>query len=274
MIFKITDIIKDAGNGEWNEDDIIITPDCIAVIDGATSIKKIEFEGHETYAKWLVQEFKKNFLAEYKSECHIPSYVKQCIDTIIRKYPLPDISFYQKPTFTFSAIQIVGSSLKCFTIGDCSIYIKEKNNSKIVTVYDKRVDKFSHRTLLQLQYAKRNNLDIESHIRETRITNLNYRNKPDGFWVVGYDGNFEDEFIEKEFDIRHADSFLICSDGFNRAFREFALYTPMDFFTHKINFKQALDAIRKYEEANHEAPDFPCVKRSDDVSAVLFTTVS
>lgn len=268
MEFRIIDKISNAGNGKWNEDATIILPDCIAVIDGATSIKNREFEGYETYAEWFVQEFKRLFLLNYKTKYHIPSFIKLCVDKIEKKYPLLDIPLYEKPTFTFSGAQIIGNSLMCFAIGDCSIYIQEKNGT-INSIYDKRVDQFSNKTLLKLQYAKKNDLDLESYIRETRISNVNYRNKPNGFWVVGYDGNFEKEFVQREYDIENLQSVLICSDGFNRGFKEFSLLSTRIFFRDQPDLKLILQDIRNYEELNYERYDFPCVKKSDDATAVF-----
>ncbi|WP_455587005.1 protein phosphatase 2C domain-containing protein [Bacteroides sp.] len=270
MEFKIVDKIKDAGNGKWNEDELIIMSDCVAVIDGSTSIKNTKFKEYDTYAEWFVQEFKKIFLLRYKAECNITSFVKQCVDTIQYKTPLFDIPFYEKPTFTLSVIQIVKKSLICYTIGDCSIYVFKKNGNTEY-IYDKRVDQFSNKTLLKQQYAKKNNLDVDSYIRDTRIDNLHHRNKTNGFWVIGYDGNYENEFVKREFDIQEIESLLICSDGFNRAFKEFSLINPINIFKDKISLMQVLTAIREYEELNHAAYDFPCVKKSDDATAALLS---
>lgn len=268
MNFEVINQINSSGNGKWSEDDFIIMPNLVVVMDGATSIKNRSFEGYQTFARWFVCEFKKTFLLRYESECHIPSLVKQCVNILKRDYPLLDIPFYEKPTFTFSAIQIVDDTLKCFTIGDCNVYILLKNGS-LINVYDKRVDKFSHKTLLKLQYAIRNNLDVESHVRETRIANLKSRNMPNGFWVVAYDGNYENEFVERGFNVNEIDSFLICSDGFNRVFKEFSILTPIEILERQINIAQALEVMRKYEEMNNSASDYPCVKKSDDATAVL-----
>lgn len=160
----------------------------------------------------------------------------------------------------------------CFTIGDCSIYILEKNGT-INSIYDKRVDQFSNKTLLKLQYAKKNNLDIESYIRETRLSNASYRNKSNGFWVVGYDGSFEKEFIQGEYEIKNIQSVLICSDGFNRCFKEFSLLSPKFFFREQPDLRLILQDIRKYEKLNNEAYDFPCVKKSDDATAVFCSLI-
>lgn len=269
MNYHLLDIVFEAENKKWSEDSYVFQEDIVCVLDGATPIKKTEFEGYGSYSMWLVNDFIKYFLSNYDIKHSVPQLVDISMKEIKKKYPLTNLSIDEKPTFTFISTYISEGQLICNYLGDCCGYILCKND-EIIQLYDNRIEQFSNKTLQQLQYAKANNLDISLYMTNQKRENIRSRNSNGGFWVVGYEGDFMKEFIQSEIPIQNIKSILLCSDGFNRIFNEFKLFQPIDILNRSISLNDAYMKLRKHETENSHNIYYPCVKAHDDVTAVLF----
>lgn len=268
MNFSVLDAFSEAGNSPFNEDTYIVSRNFVAVIDGATGISNVKFQGYSSYAAWFVDEFKRRIISFYNDfDTNIPEAIRLCVNEIKEEHSLCNIPLCEKPTFTIGVIQ-VNEDIQSFLLGDCYVYILNREQ-KIIKLYDDRIKKFTNKTLLKKRYAITNNLSVELCVNRQKTENSKYRNQPNGFWVVDYNNSFYNEFISTRFPLKDIESILICSDGFNRAFDEFNIVKVDDILKQKSTIKETITKIREFEFEFSSNILFPCVKRNDDATAVL-----
>ena len=102
-------------------------------------------------------------------------------------------------------------------------------------------------------------------------SNRKMMNVKGGYWVVGFKGEFEKEFVDESFPLADIKKILICTDGFGRIMKEFALTTINQIFESNISLSKLLEMLRDYEDKNYGDEQFPCVKKSDDATAVMMS---
>lgn len=268
MRIKVIDRLEHPGTSGFSEDTAYAGTDIYWVADGASTSKKDTFAGYESYAMWFTQLFRQQFEKIAPKSVPFPELVKRCIDSIEQKFPLSDMDWYDKPSFTLSALQIDGEYTRLYSIGDCAIYIL-KHDGTTESLYDNRVDPFSMQTIREVQTARRTGKDVTMAIRTQTLKNRVARNQQGGFWVVGYGGRYEEEFLTDVYRTTDIKRILICSDGFIRIFKEFNLFTATDILTGTFSLDEAYRALRTYETKHEADTDFPCVKTHDDVTALL-----
>ena len=89
-------------------------------------------------------------------------------------------------------------------------------------------------------------------------------NTPEGFWTVALKGSFEDEFVERIYDVDNVKRCLVFSDGFERVFLH-ELVSIEDVLNRNVSLSSALKVLRKWER-NATNLD---VKQHDDACAIL-----
>lgn len=270
MSLKIKDIVYRSGNGLYNEDVYIVSERVVVVADGATPVRQTPFGGYASYAMWFVNAFKSEFVSTYPTPSPMPEFIRKCVGQIRQEAPLQELPVYDKPSFTVAVIENLQNSLHCSLLGDCCIYLFTRKR-KVIRLYDDRIEKFSAVTLRKMQSAKQQEKDVEAVVNEQKIENINYRNKPDGFWVVGYEGEYDKEFLTADYRDSDIGTILLCSDGFERIFKEFGLLAPADILSEKVTLEEAFNMLRNYEALHQNEADYPCVKAKDDVTALLLT---
>lgn len=254
----------------YNEDLILSFPGRFCgVLDGATPIKSVTFQGYASHAQWLVHTFVRRMTWEEILQNGFPVAAQRCMDTIKADYPLGEIPLQERPSCTVAAAWLSEGRLRACALGDCSVYA-EMNDGRIEVVYDNRVEAFAKKTLEQKQKAMQGGLtDVSSSVTGQKSLNNRYRNQEGGFWVIGYIGRFAEQFRTKEWNPLEVKQLLICSDGFARLFREFRLLTPTQIMSHEVSLKEAGEMLRQHEKQYGGQVDFPCVKPHDDATAVL-----
>lgn len=268
MEYKISSIIS-SGNGIWNEDRLLISEKIIGVIDGATPIHKMKYMEYHTLAEWMVDNFEKKFNdIVIKGENSYKQICRQFIHEMGEDRFIKSLEDYDKPCFTSATVTILDDKIKCEIIGDSFIYIQNKSG-KLIQLTDKRVDKYSGRTVEVTNKARCNDLDIETAVEKQKMKNRKMMNVKGGYWVVAFNGYFEDEFIEEYFPINDINRILICTDGFERLQQEFSLISFEQILNDEISLDTATDLLRDYENNNYLKDDYPCVKKSDDSAAIL-----
>lgn len=265
----VTETIEDAGNGVWSEDRLLLSERILGVIDGATPVHKISVDAFATQAEWLADSFAEEFVRQ--TEAGMDDYGKIArfvMDELSGREELQRMKSCDRPSFTSATVTLREKKLLCQVIGDSCIYVHKKSG-EVVRMTDGRVDAFSSKTAEAVERAREEGRDEKEAAERQKLENIRLRNSPGGYWVIAFDGAFEEELKEREFVPEEVDRLLLCTDGLERFFREFALMTPGEFFDRRISLKQALADLRKYEREQSGRPDFPCVKQSDDVAAVL-----
>lgn len=266
MDYKI-DYIIDSGNDKWNEDRLLLSSNIIGVIDGATPIHKFPYKKYSTVAEWLVDSFVEKFKKKSdKNEC---DYKKICKEIMVDlSDDVKKLNLFDKPCFTSATVTISESKLKCEVIGDSYIYIYKKNG-KVIKISDDRINFYAQKTVNIANKVKSYNGNVRQAIEYQKIENRRMMNVKSGYWVVAFDGAFENEFIENDFMLNEISKILICTDGFNRIVNEFSILNIYDFFESKISLNESLGMLREYENENYKNHNFPCAKKSDDATAVM-----
>lgn len=261
----ILDSICLPSENKVNEDTYALFSQCLFVLDGATPIKNIELDGYNNLATWFVNKVKNRFELNESSDFIIN--LKKTIDNITSEYPLSDIADINKPTCTLSAVNIENETLKCYCIGDCSVFVKTINGD-VIRLYDNRIEPYAKKTFEKFLVSKKKEID---GINKQKSINALSRNKPNGFWVVGYSGDFYSEILVKEFPIESISKIMLCSDGFSRLFDNITIVKPDDVINENISLTEAYNQLREYEDHNYLSSDFGYVKKHDDVTAILCT---
>lgn len=261
--------IENSGNGIYSEDRLLLSDKILGVIDGATPVRKVPIGGSFTQAEWMVDSFAKKFPCRIEAgQEDYGKIARRIVDELSGREELQRIESSEKPSFTSATVTLHEKNLFCQVIGDSCIYVRKKTG-EVIQITDRRVDAFSAKTAEAVKRARAEGLDEKEAAKKQKLENGRMRNTLGGYWVIAFDGAFEKEFEERTFITEEVDRVLLCTDGLERLFREFALRTPEEFFDSWLSLKQALAELRKYESEQFSRPYFPCVKQSDDVAAVL-----
>lgn len=269
MDYKVDSIIS-SGNGIWNEDALIYSQNIFGVIDGATPIHNLKYQGYNTLAEWMVKNFVNNFDELYAQNVDYKSICRNFIECMGKDEYIKGLEDYDKPCFTSATVTFLFDKIKCEVLGDSYIYVKKKNGD-LVKITDDRVDFYAGKTVDVTREAKINNFDIEEAIEKQKIENRKMMNVKGGYWVVAFKGEFETEFVEEEFLIDDIDKILICTDGFQRLQEEFSLLDMKQIMDGFVSLNEALNTLRNFENKNFLEKGYPCVKKSDDAAAILIS---
>lgn len=265
----VTESVESQGNGRWSEDRLLVSDRIIGVVDGATPICGRRFCGYSTQAEWLVDCFAKGFERRAaQGETDYPDIAGKVLEELADSEALKELEEADRPSFTSATVTLKDGALLCQVLGDSAIYVRCRDG-RISRITDDRVDAFSSRTTEAVERARAAGENPEEAAKRQKLENIRRRNTAEGYWVVGFDGDFRKEFVQCEFPVAEVEQILVCTDGFERIFREFALLTPEEFFKRKISLQEGLRMLRVHEEKNHGSADYPCVKKSDDAAAVL-----
>jgi len=265
LVNYIRDYIEISGNGKWCEDKAIICDECVGVLDGATPIDIEKCNNYLTQACWFVSAFENYFLKNIKvTKGVILPCCTLTTSEISRQYKKE--RDYNSPCCTAAFVNISSDRKKVliYLIGDCHVYIETKKGETI-HYYDDRVDVFSHKTL---EISKNNKFDRDVLVRNQKILNRNFLNQPNGFYAIDLSDDYVKGFIKKEISCDLVNKILVCSDGFARVFLEYGILKISDFFKSNISLLETANLIRDFERDLTNVEN-KCVKKSDDISAVL-----
>ena len=247
----------------YGEDRLAIAEDLVCAIDGSSPIKQIAVLPFHSQAEWLASA-----VAGAVSLCSngtIPEYAQMAVDSINFRYSemLENFPDEMKPCAVLAGVQIIDDELHAYAIGDCSAVI-EKIDGTIEIVTDNRIRRFSDVTKAMRNKAIACGEDPVKAVQEQMTKNRHVMNTPDGFWTVALKGYFEDEFVERIYDVDDVKRCLVFSDGFERVFLH-ELVSIEDILNRNVSLSSALKILRKWErKATHLD-----VKQHDDACAIL-----
>lgn len=259
----IANTILDFSESTWGEDRLCVLDHFCCVIDGATPLKQEEFAGYHSSAEWMADQLS---LYIPKGIADSVSYPLICKNFIQAKKNIcctfPDT--YQLPSLTTAAIQQHANLIKCWVLGDCSVYLLMKDGH-MRHITDKRVSRFSKKSQQAKIQAIRRGEDPAAAILTQRIQNKSKMNQPGGYWVVGFIGNFADKFLEYCIEAEKVQAILLCTDGLDRLFVHYGI-TPEQLLTEKMSLDEAVRFLRRKETIT----DLAELKRHDDIAAILW----
>lgn len=266
---KVRETILDFCNDGWGEDRLLAAGDLACVIDGATSITRVPFEGFHSNAEWMAET-----LARHVERCapdgrSHPQVCREMVDQTAGAWA-SSVAEHDLPCLTTAAVRREGDLLKCWVLGDCSIYLLLEDGS-VQHVTDRRIAAFYSRTVKAQEDARRRGGDVAEAVRQQRLHNKSSMNRPEGYWTVAYTGDFERRFVEYTVEADRIRGALLCTDGFDRLF-DFGLADPGALLEGKLSLHHALELLRGAEKAREDAQNIN-VKRHDDVAAILLERV-
>lgn len=266
---KVRETILDFCNDGWGEDRLLTAGDLACVIDGATSITRAPYGGFHSNAEWMAET-----LARHVARCapdgrSHPQVCREMVDQTAHIRGAFDAE-HDLPCLTTAAVRREGELLKCWVLGDCSVYLLLEDGS-VRHVTDRRIAGFYSRTLKAQEDARRRGGDVAEAVRQQRLRNKASMNRPEGYWTVAYIGDFEHYFVAETVAANRVRGALLCTDGFDRLF-DFGLAEPGALLEGKLSLQQALALLRGAEKAREDAQNIN-VKRHDDVAAILLERV-
>ncbi len=259
----IATTVLDFSEGSWGEDRACVLDQFCCVLDGATPIKREEFAGYHSSAEWMVDQLIHYISKNIANSVPYPVICQAFIEgkkDIVRVFR----DTYHLPCLTTAAVQQKGNLLKCWVLGDCSVYFLLKDG-EVCHITDNRVSHFSKKTQRAKKEAIRRGEDPAAAVLFQRIQNKEMMNHPDGYWTVGFTGNFEDEFVEYCIEKERVQAVLLCTDGLDRLFARNG-WVPMQLLTEEIPLNKAVHILRQRESMNGQAE----VKQHDDIAAILW----
>ncbi len=259
---KKTETIVDFGSGDWGEDRLCLLENMYCVLDGATPIKRTTFAGYHSSAEWmadcLAEHIKKepDYLQPYPLMCK--SFV-DAVETVRNTFE----NVHDLPCLTTAALQCRDRQLQCWVLGDCSIYLLMKDG-ELCRITDTRVAHFSEKTVQVKTAAINRGEDPATAVLEQRIRNKAMMNQLGGYWTVGFNGDFANEFVECTVEADQVQAVLLCTDGLDRLFTHYGV-APQEVLSEEMPLKDAVCLLREKERNEKNAN----VKKHDDVAAIL-----
>jgi serine/threonine protein phosphatase PrpC len=264
MVYEI-DSLTSAGNGLWNEDGLLLSKNIIGVIDGETPIRKIEYKGYNTLTEWMVDNFIEKFNKMDSSKKEYKKICRNIIDEFKKDSFISNLNVHDKPCFTSATVTFRSNEILCQVLCDSYIHI-QKMDGDIIKITDSRHDLFSDKTVVAANESK---IGSEERLSRQKLENRKMMNLKGGYWTVAFVGDFENEFIEEKFELKDVKRILICTDGFARLYEEFSLLSVEEILSGESSLDESLKILRDYENENYLNENYPCVKKSDDATAVL-----
>lgn len=256
----------------YDEDRIVIGDNYFMVMDGATPLLKTGIKPSE--ASWFVS-FIKSHLAKNQ-------------ENILEKLDKISLLAYQKflqlsqnsnpqyfPSAGLAWIEINGDIVDAYTIGDCEIAIKYKNDN-VKRIIDYRLPKLDAYALECLKAkAKENNKSIKESLEDIKDILLNNRmlmNKEQGYpvFTISNEPNFQYNHLKIE--LSKIKEIYIYSDGITQAFDELKIYSSCeDLFSHEVNITELIRQIVNVANSDPELNRYPRFKKNDDISIIKIT---
>lgn len=241
---------------EYGEDGWFFNSEVCGVIDVSTPIDAYKFKGKTTQAEWFKEEL-------FKSLIKSKSFFEGCY-RVVNKYindeEVIELEEYNKPCAFISSIEYRDEFLRLNILGNCLISVLYEDGT-VQTFEDKRMDKYSNKTIKVKKKVLKNGLDVESEVRKQMIENREYMNVERGFWTVSFNNSsiegVKNYLIFKE----SVDKVLLYSDGYDRLFKMSDISVE-DILMQKVSLNESLLELRKLEELNTEL-------KMDDATSIL-----
>ena len=260
------------GDGLANED---ICGNCNQfawVIDGATDVFQKGTFYTEDEVAWYVRQLNEQITSVCSTQVTQASDPKALIkratlalyEHLQNDYDLNNVQDYMLPTFALAMFCLKGKTMCYYLLGDCTI--SYMHNGKILSLRDKRIEKFSkdNRKKLKEYLHKTNSTNVPlSLYQETRMK----ANTEGGYPIGMVSGRGIGKGITGEVSLTKGDKILIYSDGFLDYINnnEFALNGLFD--CEKI--EEEISRMYEFLNDSNEYANRPRPKKIDDSTLML-----
>ena len=263
---KILDSVLDFPNHSWGEDRIFIRTNRAGVIDGSSPINVVSLGEYHSQAEWLADNLSKRLSKNGQDEYNLPDVCKAITDNLKKNNQniLNQLTDAISPCAVFAGIEERDSSVCGYVLGDCTLVVEFYDLKDIQVITDNRIRHFSNLTKEKKNKALAEGRDYKEAVREQMTKNRAVMNTKDGFWTIALRGEYQEEFLQCQYEKDSVKRCLLFSDGFERIF-EHSLYSYSDILSQKVSLSAATKHLRDWENKVSGLD----VKKHDDVSAIL-----
>lgn len=277
MLIK-SEYVCEKGSAEVNEDIANITESGAWVLDGATGLNGYNLIDDGSDASWYVNWWNNYLINNLKQDKSLVDLIKDGIHNV--KYDFlslasrNEINDLDMPSSSFFVVRWNKdkTKLEYCGLGDCMFIIKNKDG--INNFYDKNLSKFDSNVLSKLGHVL-NTMDVTHAdgkllIMEDIINNRLKKDKPDGYYILGFNKDSAYHMMQGEINIDGETEIIILSDGFYALFDKYEHMSLNDFIDNvsKGDTSKLYKQLREIEHKDNSARKFPRFKINDDASMV------
>lgn len=259
-----------------NEDIASVSKNSAWVLDGATGLNNKNLIAEDSDAKWFVEKWNAYLIQHVDDiEISLPEILRNGIQQISNAYfssvDAKKITALDLPSAGISLVRLNGGILEYFILGDCTLHFKKDN---VVTAYKiDDLEDLDNMAIAELKHLLEKGLSKEQAMEQIKpllIRNRKLKNKPGGYWILGFDECAVDNGLTGRVDINSGDELLLMTDGFSAICNKYNVRT-IDSIFNNIEFETLEDIytlIRTTEEEDPDIMKYPRFKLSDDASCV------
>lgn len=268
-------LICNQGTAKFNEDVVGITPFGAWVLDGATGLNGKNLVSNDSDARWYVQWWNNYLYSNISKDESLKDIMIKGIEHINKEYQLrlngTEIEKLDKPSSSIAIIKFYEDKIEYLILGDCSIFIKDKDVKVIrdntICKFDKAVfDRMNDITNLEeMSFEK-----IKSSVMDLIISNRLKKNTINGYWILEFDEEAIKNALHGYLNINSNTKLMMTSDGFSCIADRYGVLEEEDLINiaHEYGIQFIFDKVREFEEKDYKTIEFPRFKVKDDSSCI------
>lgn len=265
------------GSGKVNEDAVgfIGDPSDIQAawaLDGVTGINDRGLGLMDSDAQWFVARIDRHLRDLLPDARDMPRVMSELIDRLVAdlgQHALPEK--YDPPAACIAAVCRIDGHWHAARLGDCRLLATDRNGfQRIVDFANDGFDDWVTAEAMRLRGAGMTDLkDIARAMQPALFTDRRRRNRPGGYGVIEADRACLAFAEYRELD--DPSSVLLTSDGFFRLVDYYRQLSEAELLERSMRpgeIGHLYEALRRLEEGDPDARQFPRFKPKDDASAI------
>ena len=242
---KILDSVLDFPNHSWGEDRIFIGTNRVGVIDGSSPINVVPLGEYHSQAEWLANNLSKGLSKKEQTGINLSNACKAITDDLKKNNQdvLGQLTDAISPCAVFAGVEEKDGFVYVYVLGDYTLVVEFAALEEIQVITDNRIRHFSNLTKEKKNKALDEGRDYKEAVREQMTKNRAVMNTKDGFWTIALRGEYQEEFLQCQYEKDSVKRCLLFSDGFERIF-EHSLYSYSDILSQKVSLSAATKHLR------------------------------
>jgi hypothetical protein len=255
-----------------NQDLIITGPGLVVLLDGAGGPSE-DGGGCRHGVEWLVRQLGGRLAAQALTDGgSLSGILAQSIEDAAALHATTcDLRHPGTPSTTVAMARHTGDQVEYLSVHDSSmVFTREDDTTHVIS--DRRVEAIPELRKLWAEMS-RSSLGSSAHAAARRAyiaAELNYRNSPGGYWVVGADPRAASEAVTGSVTVTDLRSVSVFSDGVADYVDLYGLATwPQVISTlNRMGPSHLIQMVRAAEREDPHGRRWPRFKRHDDASVV------
>lgn len=250
------------------------------VIDGASGMGERDLTDFDSDGVWFVETFDECLK---KQTANISLSLSEIISTCINEVRIKFENYISEqindpmlePTGAISLVRERGSEIEYLVLGDCSLVIK-KQSGNVETILGEGPREFDKRVVEEvINTMEREGVSYETAYSAARPMLKEHRrmkNKPDGYWTLGFEGDAVSHAKTGRISANNLDRLYLFSDGFELLVPTYDIFADWAAATDYIDangIERTFQLLRDIERSDPECRRYPRLKPMDDASLVV-----